>query len=91
MTEFCILKTFKINIVSSSKPPRAPIIKEVPWIPPLFHWLKVNTDGALIKNSIKAACGGIFRDAEGVCHGCFAQNIPNCSYVFLLLRFLLLY
>jgi len=31
MQEFRILKAFKVNI----KPPRAPIIKEVIWTPPL--------------------------------------------------------
>lgn len=75
---FAILKALNINI----HPPKAPLIIEVLWIPPLFNWLKINTDGAYIKNSAKAACGGIVRDAMGACIGCFAQDIPNCTSAF---------
>jgi len=81
MQEFVILKAFKVNI----HPPEAPIIKEVIWTPPLpptFNWLMVNTDGAVVKNPTRASCGGIFRNAKGVCRGCFAQNIPNCASAF---------
>lgn len=39
-------------------------------------------NGAFTKNPIKAACGGIFRDAMGACLGCFAQDIPNCNSAF---------
>jgi predicted ferric reductase len=42
MTDFTILKKFKVSV----HPPRAPIIKEVLWQPPRFNWLKCNTDGA---------------------------------------------
>lgn len=83
MTGFCILKALNINI----HPPKAPLIIEVLWIPPLFNWLKINTDGAYIKNSAKAACGGIVRDAMGACIGCFAQDIPNCTSAFSKLHF----
>jgi len=47
ITEFVILKALKINI----HPPRAPIIKEEIWLPPLANWLKVNTNGAVTKKS----------------------------------------
>lgn len=57
MTEFVFLKAFNINI----HPPRAPVIKEVIWNPPNFHWLKVNTDGALVKNPINTAMGVLLR------------------------------
>jgi len=55
------------------KPPKAPIIKEIIWLPPLQSWIKINTDGASTKNSIKASAGGIFRNSEGVFLGCFAK------------------
>jgi ribonuclease HI len=75
MTEFRILKHFRINI----HPPNAPQIKEVIWSPPIFNWIKVNTDGAATKNPNKASAGGIFRDKDGLCIGCFAQNLGNVN------------
>ena len=73
MLEFTILKACKVNI----KPPRAPIIKEVIWSPHLASWFKVNTDGASTKNPVKASTGGIFRNSEGECIGCFSQFLGN--------------
>lgn len=75
MTEFVFLKALKINI----HPPKATITKEVIWHPPLTSWLKVNTDGAVLKNPIKAACGGIFRNSFGFTVGCFAQKLDTES------------
>jgi ribonuclease HI len=69
MQEFTFLKACKVNI----KPPRAPIIKEVIWAPPLSMWVKANTDGAASSNPIKASAGGIFRNSEGLCIGSFFQ------------------
>jgi len=37
----------------------------------------VNTDGVATKSPINAAAGGIFRDKNGNCIGCFAQNLGN--------------
>jgi len=73
MLEFNILKACKVNI----KPPTAPSIKEVIWFPPLASWVKVNIDGASIKNSARASASGIFRDFEGVYIGCFSQFLGN--------------
>jgi len=75
MIEFRILKALKINIHH----PRARTIKEVIWHPPISNWLKVNTDGAVAKNTSKAAYGGIFRSLEGFTRGCFAQNLSTDS------------
>ena len=73
MQEFSILKGCRVKI----KPPRAPIIKEVFWSPPLHSWIKVNIDGAAISG--KASVGGLFRNAEGNCLGCFAQLLGPVS------------
>ena len=75
MFEFMILKAFNIII----HPPKAPTIKEVLWQPPLSNWTKVNTDGVLVKNPMKAACGGIFRDNNASFKGGFAQNTETGS------------
>jgi hypothetical protein len=40
--DFSILKSFKVDI----NPPRASIIKEIIWSPPMFSWVKCNTNGA---------------------------------------------
>jgi len=69
MQEFRFLKACKVNI----RPPRAPTIKEVIWSPPLTSWIKANIDGASTKNPIKAFLGGIFRNSESICMGCFFQ------------------
>jgi len=75
MDEFVFLKAFKINI----HPPRAPLIKEVLWIPPTPTWIKVNTNGALTKNPNRASCGGVFRDHNSIFVGAFAQNLNTNS------------
>ncbi|XP_024632903.1 uncharacterized protein [Medicago truncatula] len=67
--EFSILKTFNIAI----HPPKAPKIIEVLWLPPIFDWIKCNTDGAT---------GCIFRNNEAECMGCFAQNLGLGSSLF---------
>jgi len=51
MHEFSILKAYKAYI----KPFRASLIKEVIRYPPSRSWIKINTDGALIKNPVRAA------------------------------------
>jgi ribonuclease HI len=51
------------------------MVKEVIWYPPISNWMKVNTDGSLLKNPTRAACGGIFRNSFGFTMGCFAQKI----------------
>jgi len=51
MQEFSIMKSCKVFI----RPPKASITKEIIWSPPLHSWIKINTDGAAIKNPNKAA------------------------------------
>lgn len=69
MTDFQVLKKFQIFI----HPPRAPIIIEVLWHPPLINWIKANTDGAA--SSINSACGIIFRDWKADCLLCVSENL----------------
>ena len=59
-----VLKAFRISIHH----PRAPTITEV-------LWTKCNTDGASLGNPGTSSCGGIFRDFEGNCKGCFAEYL----------------
>jgi hypothetical protein len=75
MRESSILKSFRVSI----HPPNAPKIKEVIWCPAIFHWIKVNTDGAATKNPLNASAGGMFKDKEGNCLGNFAQNLGNVN------------
>ena len=78
ITELSILKTFNIAI----HPPKAPKIIEVLWHPPIFDWVKCNTDGAACGIPSKATCGGIFRNNEAEFIGCFAQNLGLGSSLF---------
>ena len=78
MHEFSILKSCKVNI----KPPRAPIIKEVIWPPSTISWIKINIDGAFVKYPNRALTGGIFRNHEGICVGCFAQFLGEGNALF---------
>jgi hypothetical protein len=56
--DFSLLKLFRITILHSS----VPVLKEILWHPPLFHWYKCNTDEASNGNPGPASCGGVFRD-----------------------------
>lgn len=54
---------------------KAPLIREVSWIPPSWGWYKCNIDGSAKGCPGIVACGGIFRDGTGSILGCFALNI----------------
>jgi len=69
MSDFIVLKKFQISI----HPPRAPMIREVIWHPPLINWIKANTDGAA--SSTNSACGIIFRNWEADCLLCVSENL----------------
>ncbi|GAU48375.1 hypothetical protein TSUD_405370 [Trifolium subterraneum] len=69
MTDFNILKNFRVNI----HPPKAPSIKEVIWTPPIANWVKCNIDGS--STSIASACAGVFRNSNADFIGAFADNV----------------
>ncbi|CAJ2644894.1 unnamed protein product [Trifolium pratense] len=73
MQEFIILKAFNVNVHH----PKAPVIKEVLWQPPLYNWVKCNTDGSALGSPSLASCGGIFRDYTATFLGGFSINIGN--------------
>ncbi|CAJ2660415.1 unnamed protein product [Trifolium pratense] len=73
MQEFVILKAFNVNVHH----PNAPVIKEVWWHPPLYNWVKCNTDGSALGNPGIASCGGLFRDYTATFLGGFSINIGN--------------
>lgn len=68
MRNFIVLKKFGVSL----HPPNAPKIIEVVWNPPIFNWIKCNTDGSSTNNH--SACGGIFRDSQAKFLLCFAEN-----------------
>jgi len=81
--DFTILKSFRVTMHH----PKAPTTTEVLWQPPPLHWLKCNTNGTSFGNPGTSACGGIFRDFEGNCKGCFAEFLGlSTSYQAELLR-----
>lgn len=69
MIDFQILKKFNISI----HPPKAPVIKEVIWHPPLINWVKANTDGSA--SSTNSACGVIFNNCDAECLLCVYENL----------------
>jgi len=69
MIDFQVLKKFDIQI----HPPRAPVIKEVLWSPPLHNWIKGNSDGSTTSTS--SACGIIFRNSFSDSVLCVAENL----------------
>ncbi|GAU32660.1 hypothetical protein TSUD_218370 [Trifolium subterraneum] len=71
--EFVILKAFNVSVHH----PKAPVIKEILWHPPLYNWIKCNTDGAALDSPGLASCGGIFRDYTANFLGGFSINIGN--------------
>jgi len=78
ISEFSIHKTFNINL----HPPKAPEIREIVRQPPAVNWIKGNTDGAAAGTPSKAACGGLFRNHNAECIGCFSQNLGIGSSLF---------
>ncbi|MCI08013.1 glycerol-3-phosphate dehydrogenase, partial [Trifolium medium] len=56
--DFTFLKQFKVNIHH----PKAPVIKEIIWNPPLINWIKCNIDGASKGNPGISSCAGVFRN-----------------------------
>ncbi|KAL6190669.1 hypothetical protein ACLB2K_037063 [Fragaria x ananassa] len=69
------------NVGVPCKPSKAPCIVEVNWHPPLFGWVKVNTDGAWRSSSGQAGYGGLFRDFRGGVLGAFCSNFNMASSV----------
>jgi len=69
MIDFQVLKKFNIHI----HPPRALVIKEVMWSPPLHNWIKGNSDGSATSTS--SACGIIFRNSISDSILCVAENL----------------
>ena len=50
-------------------------IKEVLWSPPIFNWVKCNSDGDASSLNGNAACRGIFRDVNSDFLGAFVVNL----------------
>jgi len=73
MTDFAIIKKFKVNI----HPPRAPQIKEVLWQPPPINWIKGNIDGSA--SIVASACGIVFRNSDADCILCISENLGMVS------------
>ncbi|GAU44563.1 hypothetical protein TSUD_367190 [Trifolium subterraneum] len=71
MSEFVILKAFKVQMKFSN----APIIKEVIWHPPILNWIKCNCDRASLGNPGNSSCGGFFRNSAAIFEGAFAVNL----------------
>jgi len=76
--DFTILKAFNV----STHHPKAPIIIEVIWSPPILHRIKCNTNGSALGSPGLSSCAGIFRNNHGESLECFAANlgISNSLY-----------
>ncbi|KAL6221415.1 hypothetical protein ACLB2K_009166 [Fragaria x ananassa] len=63
-----------------------PKIRRVPrliiWHPPLYPWLKLNTDGLAKGNPGPAACGGVFRDCFGNFIAGYCQGLSHQTAFF---------
>ncbi|GAU50508.1 hypothetical protein TSUD_234280 [Trifolium subterraneum] len=73
--DFIVLKKFNVIIHH----PKAPVLKEILWQPPLFCWTKCNIDGASKGNPGLAGCGGIFRNHVADMLYCFAEPLGIVS------------
>jgi len=73
ISDFIILKKLNVCI----HPPKAPRIIEVIWHPPIFQWIKCNTDGSASNNT--SSCGGLFRDKDSKFILYFADNTGSGS------------
>lgn len=69
---------FIYNLLSLNKSLRtSPKIHTILWHPPIFSWVKVNTDGLSKGNPGPASCGTIYRGPHETFLGCFAISIEN--------------
>ena len=60
--------------------PQHPILIQqypVVWRPPLFGWLKINTDGAARGRTGESSCGGVIRDFQGLVVKAFCENLGH--------------
>ncbi|XP_058782945.1 uncharacterized protein LOC131657578 [Vicia villosa] len=73
MSDFCLLKSFKISVNF----PRAPRVIEFLWHPPIQSWIKCNCDGSLANSA--SGCGGIFRDSLGNFVLAFAEPVAELN------------
>lgn len=48
------------------------------WRKPQLGWIKLNVDGAVVRHSLKAGCGGVFRDGGGNWLMGFTREIGVC-------------
>jgi ribonuclease HI len=76
--DFSFLKLFGISIHN----PRAMVLKEIIWQPPVVSWIKCNIDGASSGNPGIASCGGIFRDSDAEFLFAFAEPLGMASSYF---------
>jgi ribonuclease HI len=76
--DFSFLKLFGITIHH----PRAMVVKEIIWQPPLMSWIKCNIDGASSGNPGNASCGGVFRNSESEFISAFAEPLGVASSYF---------
>jgi hypothetical protein len=71
--DFSFLKLFGITIHH----PRAMVVKEIIWQPPLGSWIKCNIDGASNGNPGNASCGGVFRNSDSDFISAFAETVGS--------------
>ena len=76
MVDFKILKVFNIVV----RPPSAPVIKEVFWLPLPIGWAKCSCCDAYQHNSLSIDCSGIFRDHLGNYILTFAKEVSLPSH-----------
>ena len=55
------------------------LVKQVSWIPPPQHWIKINTDESFIAESGVVACGGIAGNHENGFVLAWSTNLSSCS------------
>jgi len=73
IADFVILKAFNATIHH----PKPPDIIEIMWQPPIFEWVKCNSNGVVVGLNGLAACWGIFRNMNVDHLGSFDVNIDN--------------
>lgn len=71
--DFRLIKHFSVTCHA----PKAPVIKQVHWHPPIVGWTKCNSDGSARGNPGAVAAGEIFRNSQGFMLGCFSAFLGN--------------
>lgn len=82
MSALCLKKGMEFYAIVPNGPNKPSKVQvQVKWTKPLRGWMKLNTDGTMYGNPIKAGEGGVLRCSNGDWIARFARKLGNTSSI----------